>query len=181
MHFNSPPHPPLSLESGEQLDVVEDFTYLGSNISKVSGAQKDIRARFGKARGTFSKLNPIWKSKEYSLKTNVKLYKSNVTSVLLHRSECWRVVMRDVEVESFHNSCLRRICRVFWPKKISNKDLYTTTGCCSVVMEIKKRRLSWLGHVLRMPLQRLPRTSLRWMPIGRGKKRKTKHRLEEND
>ena len=43
------------------------------------------------------------------------------------------------------------ICNIFWPSKISNKDLYEKTGCHSVVMEIRKRRIRWLGHVPRMP------------------------------
>ena len=29
------------------------------------------------------------------------------------------------------------VCRIFWPKKISKKDLYTKTGCRSVI-ELKK-------------------------------------------
>ena len=33
---------------GEAVDEVEDFTYLGSNISKVGGSDRDIMARIGK-------------------------------------------------------------------------------------------------------------------------------------
>ncbi len=49
--------------NGEPLDFVDDFTYLGSLIRKDNGAQKDIKARLGKAQGAFARLHPIWKSK----------------------------------------------------------------------------------------------------------------------
>ena len=106
--------------------------------------------------------------KQYSLKTKVRIYNSNVKSVLLYGFEWWRIVKRDInKVNAFHNSCLRRICNIFWPNKISNNDLYRKTGCTSIDLEIKKRRLRWLGHVLRMSPERIPKVALRWTPAGK--------------
>ena len=93
---------------------------------------------------------------------------SNVKSVLLYGSECWRVIKSYIS-KSFHNGCLRKICRIFWPNKISNRDLYRKTGCQSVVMEIKRRRIRWLGHVLRMDRARIPKVALCWKPPGKRK------------
>ena len=142
-------------------------------------------ARLGKARGAFARLAPIWRSKQYSLKTKTRLYNSSVKSVLLYGSECWRVVQKDMDkIEAFHNSCLRRICRIFWPNKISNINLYEATGCCSVVEEIRKRRLRWLGHVLRMENHRIPKIALRWTPPGkrnRGRPKTTWRRTVESE
>ena len=96
-------------------------------------------------------------------------------SVLLYGSECWRVTKTDMcRVESFHNRCLRRICRIFWPNTISNIDLYTETGSRSIVAEIKRRRLRWLGHVLRMDENRIPKIALRWTPPGKRKRGRPK-------
>ena len=121
MYVNDTPTTPITA-NGEPLEFVDDFTYLGS---KGNGAQKDIKARLGKARGAFARLQPIWKSNQYSLKTKVRLYNSNVKSVLLYSSECWCVIKSDMsKLESFHNGCLRKICRIFWPNRISNSDLY---------------------------------------------------------
>ena len=36
-------------------------------------------------------------------------------------------------------------------------------------MEIKRRRLRWLGHVLRMDQARIPKVALRWTPPGKRK------------
>ena len=60
-----------------------------------------------------------------------------------------------------------KIYRIFWPNKISIRDLYRKTGCQSVVMEIKRRRIRWLGHVLR--INRIPKVALRWTPPGKRK------------
>ena len=83
---NSTPTRPVTID-GEPLEFVEEFTYLGSLISKDSGAGMDIKARLGKAQGAFSQLCSIWKSKQYSLKTKMLLYNSNVKSVMLYGSE----------------------------------------------------------------------------------------------
>ena len=59
---------------------------------------------------------------ENSLKTKMLLYNSNVKSVLVYGSETWRLIQSDVRnIEVFHKRCLRRICQIFWPNKISNK------------------------------------------------------------
>ncbi|XP_071161039.1 uncharacterized protein [Mytilus edulis] len=75
------------------VDSVEDFTYLGSIISKDNGTGKDIKARLSKVRATFARLHTIWKSNQYSLRTKLRIYNSNIKSVLLVGSETWRVLV----------------------------------------------------------------------------------------
>ena len=174
MYVNSDASRPINID-GEPLEHTEEFTYLRSVISTDNSAQKDIKARLNKARCAFSRLRSIWKSKQYSLKTKVRIYNSNVKSVLLYGSECWRIVKRDInKVNVFHNSCLRRICNIFWPNKISNNDLYQKTVCTSMDLEIKKRRFRWLGHVLRMSSERIPKVALRWTPASKRKRGRPK-------
>ena len=165
MSINTTPTAPVTV-NGEPLEFVQDFTYLGSLISKDNGGQQDIKARLGKARCAFAKLQNIWKSNQYTTKTKIRLYNSNVKSTLRYGSECWRMA----KIDAFHNRCLRKICRIFWPNKISNVDLYKKTGCNSAVLEIKRRRLRWLGHVLRMPQDSIPKVALRWAPPGKRKR-----------
>ncbi|KAL9952828.1 hypothetical protein ACROYT_G040141 [Oculina patagonica] len=166
MYINATPDVLITTD-GEPLDFVEEFTYLGSLVAKDSAARKDIKARLGKARGAFARLQPVWRSKQYSLRTKLRLYNSIVKPVLLYGAECWRVVKSDMnKINAFHNGCLRRICRIFWPNKISNEELYKKTKSQSVVLEIKRRRFRWLGHVLRMDQDRIPKTALRWTPPG---------------
>jgi len=41
------------------------------------------------------------------------------------------------KINAFHNGCLRNICCIFWPNKISKVELYKKTGSNSAVLEIK--------------------------------------------
>lgn len=153
-----------------QIDIkqVKNFTYLGSVISTEDATTKDIKSRLAKARFAFHKLGPIWKSNQYSLKTKLKIFNSNVKSVLMYGSECWRVTKVDMKsISTFQNNCLRRICKIFWPQTISNQDLYNLTHSKCITAELKQRRLRWLGHVLRMPASNNTKIALHWTPQGK--------------
>ena len=97
LHINSTTRAPLFIY-GAELESVDDFVYLGNVISKDDGTHKDIKVRLGQAIGVFSILQPICRSKQYSLKTTIQLYKmnSNLNSVFLYGSECWRVTKKDI-------------------------------------------------------------------------------------
>ena len=56
------------------------------------------------------------------------------------------------------------------PTKLSNNDLYQKTGCTSIELEIKKRWLRWLGHVLQMTPEGIPKVALRWTLAGKRKR-----------
>ena len=59
--------------------------------------KEEVNIRIGKAAAAFLKLGNIWKSRKISRKTKIKLYKSNVRSVLLYAAEMWRT---NKEIES---------------------------------------------------------------------------------
>lgn len=71
----------------KDVDDVEDFIYLGATISKTGGTNEDIRRRIDHARVVFNKLYKIWSSNQLNRKTKVKLFISNVITVLLYTSE----------------------------------------------------------------------------------------------
>ena len=146
MFINSTPTAPSITVGSIPLERVEDLTYLGSIVSSDNAVGNDITGRLGKAQSSFASLRSIWKSKQYSLRTKVRIYNSNVKPVFLYGSECWGVIESDMKkLNLFHNRCLRRICGIFWPNVISNEELYKKTSSSSVVNQIKYRRLRWLA------------------------------------
>ena len=116
---------------GETLECVDSFTYIGSVISTDGSAQKGIKNRLSKDRNAFANIRPVWRSSVYSIRAKLNLYNSIVKCVLLYGSECWKVVETD-----FHKfggisqwmRCLCRICRIFWPRTISNLELLAKTN-----------------------------------------------------
>ena len=109
----------------------------------------------------------IWISTQYSTHTKLKIYKSCVLATLLYGSECWRMTKTDAnKLSSFHTTCLR-ILRIFWPNKVSNRDLLQKCSTENMPTLIKRRRWRWIGHVLRMEPGSYPRIALQWTPEGR--------------
>ena len=96
MCMNLKERPQIKIDE-EELEVVTDFTYLGSNISVENSVQKYISARISKARNSYCSLRNIWKSNVYSIKTKVRLFNSSIISVLLYGCQRWRVKKKDAQ------------------------------------------------------------------------------------
>ena len=175
---------PVTLE-GTPLEDVEEFVYLGSKVTTSGDCDQEINARISKANQAFAMLRTIWSSASLSTHTKIRIFKSNVLSVLLYGSECWKTTNAvEHKLEVFQNKCLRRILKIFWPNTISNEELHRRTGVASVHETVRGRRWRWLGHVCRMQSDSLPRTALRWTPQGkrkRGRPKETWRRTVERE
>ena len=83
------PSHPLTVD-GQAIEEVDRFTYLGCIVSKTGGTNEDVKARTNKARQAFAALRPVWRSKNLRCCTKLRLFNSNVKSVLLYGAETWR-------------------------------------------------------------------------------------------
>ena len=61
----------------------------------------------------------------------------------------------------FNDDLLRKVIRVNWPRTISNESLYDRTHMKPWSILMMKRRLSWFGHLMRLPSDTPARPSLR--------------------
>jgi len=103
----------------------------------------------------------------------------------MYGSECWKTTAPiDKRLEVFQNQSLRRILKICWPNTILNQDLYRRVGMTPLTRTIQIRRWRWLGHVLRMNTDSIPRVALRWTPQGkrrRGRPKETWRRTVQKD
>ena len=76
------------------IDDVESFVCLGAHVSSAGGTEDDIKARLGEASAAYSKLEKIWNS-QFTTKNEIKIFKSNVISLLLYGCETWRMTQTD--------------------------------------------------------------------------------------
>lgn len=170
---------------GNRIERVDSFQYLGSNVDTSGGAEEDIGSRIRKANGAFVQLYPVWKNRNLSLSTKLRLFNTNVKSVLLYACETWKVtrtLTRKLQV--FVNRCLRRILGVWWPDVISNDELLEKTQQKPISVEIKRRKWRWIGHTLRKDESAIERKALDWNPQGhrrRGRPRMTWRRSIETE
>ena len=69
------------------MEEVDKFTYLGSVVDAKGGTDADIKSRIGKARTAFRLLRKVWTSNNISRKTKIRIFNSNVKSILLYGAE----------------------------------------------------------------------------------------------
>ena len=166
---------PIMLE-GETLEEVKDFRYLGSIVDTHGGTEADVKKRISKARVAFHLLRNVWKSKVIGETTKIRLFNTNVKSVLLYGAESWRINKTTlIRIQTFVNHCLRRILQKYWMDRVSNKDLWDRTHQVQIEIEILKRRWGWLGHTLRKPITNITRQALMWNPQGKRKRGRPKN------
>ena len=142
-----------------------------------------MKSKIGKARTTFNILNNIWKTKNISLNTKLKIF--NVKSLLLYGSETWKTTNTITnKLQTFINHCLRRILRIFWPNRISSTNLWERTNQEPIEIQLIRRKWSWIGHTLRKGKTAITKQALTWNPQGkrsRGRPKNTWRRSTELD
>ena len=130
-------------------------------------------------------LRNIWKSKVLRKETKLRIFRSNVKSVLLYGSESWKLnESAKNRLQVFINKCLRQILGIRWFDLVTTEDLLTRTNEQRVVEQILCRRWRWIGHTLRRPDSNIAKRALRWNPQGqrkRGRPRNTWRREVESD
>ena len=103
-----------------------------------------------------------WKSQKVDLHSKYLIYQAIPINLLLWGCESWaltKVLISKLEV--FHNRCIRSILEIKWDEvrelKITNvqirKKFYNID---SVENQVSKRRLHFLGKVIRMPCKKIP-------------------------
>ena len=99
------------------------------------------------------------------------IFNSNVKLVLLYGCETWRTTQTmQQKIQTFFNTCLRRIYKIQWQEKIRNEDLCERAGQEPVAKHILRRKWGWIGHTLRKPVSSTTRIALTWNPHGKRKR-----------
>ncbi|VDO83639.1 unnamed protein product [Schistosoma curassoni] len=175
---------PITID-GEDLEDVKTFTYLSSIIDEHGGSDADVKARIGKARIAYLQLKNIWNSKQLSTNTKVRIFNTNVKTVLMYGAETWRTTKSIIQkMQVFINSCLHKILRIRWPDTTNNNLLWERTNQIPAEEDIRKKHWKWIGHTLRKAPNCVIRQALTWNPQGqkrRGRSKNTLHREMEID
>ncbi|VDP32237.1 unnamed protein product [Schistosoma mattheei] len=82
LRYNTACTNPVAID-GEDLEDVKTFTYLGNISDEQGGSDADVKARIAKARAAYLRLKDIWNSKQLSINTKIRIFNTNVKTVLL--------------------------------------------------------------------------------------------------
>ena len=160
------------------LDNVSNFVYLGSKITADGDTNSEIKTRIALASNAFNKLSNIWRSKIASKHIKLRLFNASVIPLLTYGCESWKsTAIVDKKLVAFENRCLRKITNTNWKDFKSNDILREETKQEYVTNIIRKRRWSYIGHILRMKENRIPRQAFMWTPDGKRKQGRPKTTL----
>ena len=109
---------------GETMETVTDFILGGSKITTHGECSHEIKRCLLLGRKVMTNLDSIFKSRDITLPTKVRLVKAMVFLAVMYGCESW--IMKKAEhrkIETFQLLCWRRLLRVSWTARISNQAI----------------------------------------------------------
>ena len=96
-------------------------------------------------------LDSIFKSRDITLPTKVRLFKAMVFPMVMYGCESWTVKKAETRrIEALELWCWRRLLRVPWTARRSNQsNLKGISPGCSLEGMMLKLKLQYFGHLIR--------------------------------
>ena len=136
---------------GETVETVSDFILGGSKITADHDCNHEMKRRLLLGRKVMTNLDSIFKSRDITLPTKVRLVKAMVFPVVMFGCESWTVKKAECRrIDAFVLWCWRSLLRVPWTARRSNQSiLKEISPGCSLEGLMLKLKLQYLGHLMR--------------------------------
>ena len=131
--------------------TVSDFIFLGSKITADGDCSHEVKRCLLLERKVMTNLDSIFKSRDITLPSKVRLVKAMVFPVAMYGCESWTVKKAERRrVDAFELWCWRRLLRVPWTARRSNQSILKeiSPGISLEVMMLKLK-LQYFGHLMR--------------------------------
>ena len=101
-------------------------------------------------------LDSIFKSRDITLPTKVRLVKAMFFPVIMYGCENWTVKKAECQrIDAFELWCWRRLLSVLWTAKRSNQSILRDISLgCSLEGLMLKLKLQYFGHLMLTHLKR---------------------------
>ena len=134
---------------GETVETVSDFILWGSKITADGDCSHEIKRCLLLGRKVMTKLDSIFKSRDITLPTKVRLVKAMVFPVVMYGCEIWTVKKAEQQRNTFELWCWRRLLRVPWTARRYNQSiLKEISPGCSLEGMMLKLKLQYFGHLM---------------------------------
>ena len=129
---------------------MSDFIILGSKITADGHCSHEIKRRLLPGRKVMTNLDSIFKSRDITLPTKVRLAKAMVFIVVVYGCESWTVKKAERQrIDDFELWCWRRLLRVPWTARRSNQSILKEIGPgISLEGMMLKLKLQYFGHLM---------------------------------
>jgi len=146
----SGPSPPSCVISGRQVEAVNRFTYLGSDVDSSGYCTPEILRWIGLASSIMSQLDRVWRQSRLSNTIKFRIYNSCpvITAICfwnMDTIESWYSETGDLS-----STNQRRILGILWYEFVTNVEVATLSQLPSKNEAISRRRHSLFGHARRM-------------------------------
>ena len=82
----------------------------------------------------------MWNTSSFSTRNKIKIFNTNLKSVLLYGSETWRVTKTTTRMlQTFINKCLIYMLKTKWQDKTTNKEIWRRANQHSIRSDIARR------------------------------------------
>ena len=99
---------------------------------------------------------------------------------LLYSCETWVVYNSLKQFERFHQRCLRSILGIHWITHTSDTEVLKKANTISIEAHIHRHRIRWVGHVIRLDDDRIPKQLLYGeLSVGSRPQHKPKKRFKD--
>ena len=147
--YNVPPITSWEID-GETVETVSDFIFLGSKITADGDCSHEIKRRLLLGRKVMTNLDSIFKSRDITLPTRVRLVKAMVFPVVMYGCESWTTKKTECRrIDAFELWCWRRLLRVSWTARRSNQSILKEISFgYSLEGLMLKLKLQSFGHLM---------------------------------
>ena len=135
---------------GEEIERVSNFEYLGARIEANGKSTRKIRRRLAMAITRLTKMISIWKGQ--CKKTKLRVLETVVFPTALYGCEAWTINNTDAKrITSFEMKCYRKILRISWMEKVTNKEVLSRLDMKTTMLlqKAKTLKLKYFGHIKR--------------------------------
>ena len=124
--------------------------FLSSKITADGDCSHEIKRRLLLGRKVMTNLDSMFKSRDITLPTKVRLVKAMVFPVVMYGCESWTVKKTEHQgIDAFELWCWRRLMRVPWTARRSNqsilKDISPGYSLEGLMLKLK---LQYFGHLM---------------------------------
>ena len=135
---------------GETVETVSEFIFQGSKITADGNCSHEIKRRLLLGRKVMTNLDSIFKSRDITLPTKVRLVQTIIFPMVMYGCESWTVKKAECRrIDAFELWCRRRLLRVPWTARRSNQSILSEVSPgCSLEGLMLKLKLQFFGRLM---------------------------------
>jgi exonuclease III len=167
--------------NGVPLKQVEKFRYLGVVFANDGSWDREIDRRIGAAAGVMRQLyRGVVGKRELSDKAKLSVFKSIFVPTLTYGHELWVMNKRTrSRIQAAEMRFLRRVAGLTLRDKVRSSTIREKLNVEPLLLQIERSHLRWLGHLIRMPSERLVQNVWNTCPIGTRPKGRPRNRWKD--